>query len=82
MAEIFIGNFAGIPDGGICAETDPETFYPGKGGSTRAAKRLCLDVCDVTDECLEGALERKERFGVWGGLGEDERRKLGKRAVS
>lgn len=59
----------------LCAETDPESFFPEKGGSTRDAKQTCRR-CEVQDECLEYALENDERFGVWGGLSERERRKL------
>jgi WhiB family redox-sensing transcriptional regulator len=64
----------------LCAQTDPEAFFPEKGGSTREAKRVCLS-CDVRGECLEYALLHDERFGIWGGLSERERRKLKKRAV-
>ena len=64
----------------LCAQTDPEAFFPEKGGSTREAKRVCL-TCDVRDECLQYALGHDERFGIWGGLSERERRKLKKRAV-
>jgi WhiB family redox-sensing transcriptional regulator len=64
----------------LCAQTDPEAFFPEKGGSTREAKRICLG-CDVKDDCLEYALAHDERFGIWGGLSERERRKLKKRAV-
>ena len=45
----------------LCAQTDPEAFFPEKGGSTREAKK------------------HDERFGIWGGLSERERRKLKKR---
>ena len=64
----------------LCAQTDPEAFFPEKGGSTREAKRVCL-TCEVRDECLEYALGHDERFGIWGGLSERERRRLRKRAV-
>jgi WhiB family redox-sensing transcriptional regulator len=59
----------------LCAETDPEAFFPEKGGSTREAKRVCTG-CDVRAECLEYALTNDERFGIWGGLSERERRRL------
>jgi WhiB family transcriptional regulator, redox-sensing transcriptional regulator len=59
----------------LCAETDPEAFFPEKGGSTREAKRVCVG-CDVRAECLEYALSNDERFGIWGGLSERERRRL------
>ncbi len=59
----------------LCAQTDPEAFFPEKGGSTREAKRICLG-CEVRDECLEYALSNDERFGIWGGLSERERRRL------
>lgn len=64
----------------LCAQTDPEAFFPEKGGSTREAKRIC-SVCEVRAECLEYALAQDERFGIWGGLSERERRKLKRRAV-
>ena len=59
----------------LCAETDPEAFFPEKGGSTREAKRVCSG-CSVRAECLESALANDERFGIWGGLSERERRRL------
>jgi WhiB family redox-sensing transcriptional regulator len=59
----------------LCAQTDPEAFFPEKGGSTREAKRICLG-CEVRDSCLEYALANDERFGIWGGLSERERRRL------
>ena len=65
----------------LCAQTDPESFFPEKGGSTREAKRVCLS-CEVRSECLDYALNNDERFGIWGGLSERERRRLKKRAVS
>ncbi len=64
----------------LCAQTDPEAFFPEKGGSTREAKRICLG-CEVRAECLEYALAHDERFGIWGGLSERERRKLKHKAV-
>src|SRR5882724_11313292 len=64
----------------LCAQTDPEAFFPEKGGSTREAKRVCL-ACEVRSECLEYALANDERFGIWGGLSERERRRLKKAAV-
>jgi WhiB family redox-sensing transcriptional regulator len=63
----------------LCAQTDPEAFFPEKGGSTRDAKKICSS-CEVRNQCLEYALLNDERFGIWGGLSERERRKLRKRA--
>ena len=65
---------------GLCAQTDPEAFFPEKGGSTREAKRVCTR-CAVRSECLVYALSHDERFGIWGGLSERERRKLKRRSV-
>lgn len=64
----------------LCAQTDPEAFFPEKGGSTRDAKKVC-GACNVRSQCLEYALSNDERFGIWGGLSERERRRLRKRAV-
>jgi WhiB family transcriptional regulator, redox-sensing transcriptional regulator len=79
--------FSGADDGplawqerALCAQTDPEAFFPEKGGSTREAKKVCTS-CDVRSECLDYALANDERFGIWGGLSERERRKLKRRAV-
>lgn len=58
-----------------CTETDPEVFYPEKGGSARPAKRICGG-CEVAAECLEYALRHDERFGIWGGMSERQRRAL------
>ena len=59
----------------LCAQTDPEAFFPEKGGSTREAKAVCQS-CQVREECLEYALANDERFGIWGGMSERERRRL------
>jgi WhiB family redox-sensing transcriptional regulator len=60
---------------GQCAQTDPEAFFPHKGGTTRPAKTVC-DGCPVLGECLTYAVAHDERFGVWGGASERERRPL------
>lgn len=62
---------------GLCAQTDPEAFFPEKGGSTKAAKTIC-GKCDVREQCLQYALDMDERFGIWGGLSERERRAIKK----
>ena len=64
-------------DRALCAETYPEEFFPLKGGSSQAAKRVCQG-CEVRAECLDYALENNERFGIWGGLSERERHFLGR----
>ncbi len=59
----------------VCAQVDPELFYPEKGGSTREATQVCA-ACPVRAECLAYALAHGERFGVWGGRSERARRAL------
>jgi WhiB family redox-sensing transcriptional regulator len=61
--------------GGVCAQVDPELWFPEKGGSTRAAKALCAR-CPVRPECLAYALTHDERFGIWGGTSERDRRRM------
>jgi len=58
-----------------CANTDPELWFPNKGESTLPAKRICA-TCDVTEQCLRYALANNQKFGVWGGLSELERRSI------
>ena len=60
---------------GRSARRRTRAFFPEKGGSTREAKRVCRS-CEVRAECLEFALENDERFGIWGGLSERERRRI------
>lgn len=57
----------------LCAQTDPEAFFPEKGGSTREAKAVCTG-CMVQAECLDYALEHHIRHGIWGGMSERDRR--------
>jgi WhiB family redox-sensing transcriptional regulator len=65
----------------LCAETDPESFFPPKGGSTREAKRTCRS-CEVRAECLEYALNTDQMFGIWGGMSERERRRLKRQSAA
>jgi len=65
----------------LCAQTDPENFHPDKGGSTREAKAVCA-ACFVQAECLDWALSTNERFGIWGGHSERERRALSNGTVT
>lgn len=58
---------------GLCAQTDPEAFFPGKGGSVRAAKRICSR-CPVQQSCKRYAIETGQKDGVWGGLSANELR--------
>jgi WhiB family redox-sensing transcriptional regulator len=66
---------AGRLSGGACEEVDPELWFPEKGGAVGPAKRICRG-CDIRERCLEGAMARDERFGVWGGLSRRERENL------
>lgn len=59
----------------ICPQTDAESFFPEKGGSTREAKAVCAS-CPVIAECLAYALDHDIRFGVWGGMSENQRRQI------
>jgi WhiB family redox-sensing transcriptional regulator len=71
-ADDFFTDFTKRFPSALCAQTDPEIFFPEKGGSTVAAKKVCMR-CPERVDCLEDALETRERFGVRGGLSERER---------
>lgn len=79
LPRMFTTSFLPDPEGweadALCAQTDPEAFFPEKGGSTKAGKEICA-MCEVTAKCLTYALEHDERFGIWGGLSERERRQM------
>ena len=58
-----------------CKGTNQDDFFLERGSSTVIAKKICSE-CKVQKECLEYAVERKERFGIWGGKSERERRAI------
>ncbi len=58
-----------------CLGVDPELFFPDRGASTREAKAICRS-CTVREDCLEYSLVNGEKFGIWGGLSERERRRI------
>lgn len=58
-----------------CLGVDPDLFFPERGASTREAKEVCRG-CIVKDDCLEFALANGEKFGIWGGMSERERRRI------
>lgn len=64
-----------------CLGLDPDVFFPERGASTREAKEVCRG-CVVRAECLDFAVANGERFGIWGGLSERERRKVRRARVS
>ena len=57
----------------LCPQTDPDAFFPDKGGSSRPAKQIC-GRCSVSSSCLAYALEHGIREGIWGGMSPSERR--------
>ena len=58
-----------------CLGVDPDLFFPERGASTREAKEVCRG-CEVRIDCLEYALQNGEKFGIWGGMSERERRRI------
>ncbi|WP_426574080.1 WhiB family transcriptional regulator [Aquihabitans sp. McL0605] len=65
----------GWQDFANCLGVDPDLFFPERGASTREAKEVCKG-CVVREDCLEYALANGEKFGIWGGLSERERRRI------
>lgn len=63
-----------------CRESEADLFFSGSKADERAALALCR-ICTVRDECLDHALEVRERFGVWGGTTEKQRRSLLRRGA-
>ena len=58
-----------------CLGVVPDLFFPERGASTREAKEVCRG-CVVREDCLEFALQNGEKFGIWGGMSERERRRI------
>lgn len=49
-----------------CRVNDPELFFAESPADVEFAKTLCA-TCPARRDCLNGALERREPWGVWGG---------------
>ena len=49
-----------------CRDHPDINWFPERGQKSDAAVTICLG-CTVRHECLEYALDRNERFGIWGG---------------
>lgn len=69
----------------LCRGQDTEKWFPAgapksevRERDTKAAKAVCF-ACPVRSECLAEALDMRELYGVFGGLDEDERRRLSRR---
>ena len=60
---------------GLCAQVGGDFHHPEKGDSVRDPKQVCAG-CPVATTCLDYAINNRERFGVWGGLSERERRRV------
>lgn len=58
---------AGVVDEQLpCRRENPELFFAESPADVEVAKALCLG-CPIRAECLAGALDRREPWGVWGG---------------
>jgi WhiB family redox-sensing transcriptional regulator len=67
-----------------CRDADPELFFPDSRsawGQVKRAKLICRG-CPVSVTCLSWALASGQEHGIWGGLTEDERRRLHRRSRS
>jgi len=70
-----LGKLPEFRKSGSCNGVDAELFFPERGASTKDAKDACRR-CSVREECLQYALDNGEKFGIWGGLSERERRRI------
>jgi len=59
----------------LCAQVDPDLWFPEKGQSNTAAKAICHR-CDIEATCLALALADPEIEGIWGGTSQRERQVL------
>jgi WhiB family transcriptional regulator, redox-sensing transcriptional regulator len=74
------GSYPDWRDEAACRDADPELFFPEgeiKSARTqvRTAKLICRR-CPVSSICLSWAMASGHEAGIWGGLTEDERRRI------
>lgn len=65
----------GIFAGALCAQADPEKWFPGHGGTVRSVRAIC-GRCPAQDECREYAVARPDVTGIWGGTTSREREQI------
>jgi hypothetical protein len=67
--------------GALCAEIDPELFFPPKGQFSKGQnpKKIC-NRCEIKQKCLDYALKDPELRGIWGGTNEPDRYKIRNRS--
>ena len=58
-----------------CRDADADLFFGGSREAEEAALAICA-ICTVRDECLDHALEARDRFGIWGGQTEKNRKRI------
>ena len=75
LIEALAGGELAWQDYANCRGADADLFFPERGASTRKAKAIC-NACDVKHECLDFAISQGEKFGIWGGMSERERRRV------
>lgn len=67
-------------DDALCKDSNPKHWFPtdvGNSAAARLAKMICAQ-CPVSEPCLQYALDNDQRYGIWGGMSEKERRLLGR----
>ncbi len=62
-------------DRAACYGVDPDVFFPTSEEEAGPALAYCAS-CGIRRECLAWALKNGERYGVWGGMTEQQRRRL------
>jgi WhiB family redox-sensing transcriptional regulator len=67
-------------DRAACFGVDPDIFFPISEDEAGPALTFC-HACRIREECLAWALKNGERYGVWGGLTEQQRRRLQRRVA-
>lgn len=84
--DVEVSGVVGEPDDAVwqmfasCLGVDPDLFFPERGASTKEAKSICQG-CVVREDCLEYAIANGEKFGIWGGLSERERRRIRRQRI-
>ena len=64
-----------------CRGMPTALWFPARGEQIGHAKAICA-TCPVLDPCRQHGIDEHERFGIWGGLTERERRHTRRRERS
>lgn len=65
-----------------CGDMNVADFFPEEGANVTLEIKIVCRGCPVRNECLDFAIRTKQKYGVWGGYNEQDRRRTRRKSVA